>query len=55
MDTIKGGAFLNEQMLVRLMVKDAPQRMLELESLGAFWERSADGKDINFKPGEKLS
>lgn len=51
MDTLKGGAFLNEQKLVRVMVEEAPKRILELEYLGAFWERSADGKNYLLRQG----
>lgn len=50
-DTLKGGAFLNEQRLVRIMVQEAPKRILELEYLGAFWERSADGKKYLLRQG----
>lgn len=42
-DTIKGGSYLNEQNLVRILVEDAPKRVLELERLGAFWERTDEG------------
>jgi len=44
MDTVKGGAYLNEQKLVRILVEEAPQRIVELERFGAFWERTEDGK-----------
>ena len=42
-DTIRGGSYLNEQRLVRILVEDSPKRVLELERLGAFWERTEDG------------
>ena len=42
-DTIKGGSYLNEQNLVRILVEESPQRVLELERLGAFWERTDEG------------
>lgn len=51
LDTLKGGAFLNEQKLVRIMVEEAPKRVLELEELGAFWERSPDGKQYLLRQG----
>jgi len=38
-DTVKGGAYLNEQKLVRILVDEAPDRILELERFGAYWER----------------
>jgi fumarate reductase (CoM/CoB) subunit A len=44
LDTIKGGAYINEQKLVRILVEEAWQRMVELERYGAFWERTHDGK-----------
>jgi len=42
-DTIKGGSYLNEQNLVRILVEESPKRVLELERLGAFWERTEEG------------
>lgn len=42
-DTIKGGAYLNDQKMVRALVEEAPLRVLELERYGAFWERTEDG------------
>ncbi|MBM4331576.1 MAG: FAD-binding protein [Deltaproteobacteria bacterium] len=42
-DTIKGGSYLNDQNLVRILVEESPQRVLELERLGAFWERTEEG------------
>jgi fumarate reductase (CoM/CoB) subunit A len=44
MDTVKGGAYLNEQKLVRILAEEAPDRVLELERLGAFWERTDSGE-----------
>jgi len=43
-DTVVGGAFMNEQRLVRLLVDEAPERILELERMGALWERAEDGR-----------
>jgi fumarate reductase (CoM/CoB) subunit A len=51
MDTLKGGAFLNEGRLVRIMVEESPKRILELEELGAFWERSDDGEAYLLRQG----
>ncbi len=50
-DTIKGGAYLNEQKLVKIMVEEAPQRVLDLERMGAYWERSEDGKKYLLRHG----
>jgi len=51
MDTVKGGAYLNEQKLVRILVEEAPERVLELERLGAFWERTEDGEKYLLRIG----
>lgn len=45
LDTVKGGAYLNEQNLVRIFVDEADQRIVELERYGAFLERTDDGKN----------
>jgi succinate dehydrogenase / fumarate reductase flavoprotein subunit/fumarate reductase flavoprotein subunit len=43
-DTIKGGAFLNDQELVWILVNRAPQMIAELENAyGCFFDRNADG------------
>lgn len=43
-DTIKGGSFMNEQGLVRIMVEESPGLILELERIGALWQREENGK-----------
>jgi fumarate reductase flavoprotein subunit len=44
MDTIEGGAWLNDQDLAWLLVATAPIRIRELETeLGCFFDRNADG------------
>ena len=44
MDTIEGGAWLNQQDLAWLLVSTAPVRIRELETeLGCFFDRNADG------------
>ncbi|HEV8130716.1 MAG TPA: FAD-binding protein [Acidobacteriota bacterium] len=49
-DTIRGGAFLNNQELAWALVEDAPQRILELENkVGCLFDRRADGT-IHQKP-----
>ena len=50
-DTVKGGAYLNEQKLVRILVEEAPERILELERLGAFWERTDSGEKYLLRIG----
>ncbi|MGB7257402.1 MAG: FAD-binding protein [Pseudolabrys sp.] len=44
MDTIEGGAWLNDQELAWILVSRAPERIRELETeLGCFFDRNADG------------
>jgi succinate dehydrogenase/fumarate reductase flavoprotein subunit len=43
-DTVKGGAFLNDQELAWTLVEDAPRIVLELENrVGCLFDRRADG------------
>ena len=51
MDTVKGGEYLNRQKLVRILVEEAPERVLELERLGAFWERTDNGENYLLRIG----
>jgi succinate dehydrogenase/fumarate reductase flavoprotein subunit len=49
-DTLKGGAYLNDQELAWTLVDDAPKRILELENrLGCIFDRNDDGT-IHQKP-----
>src|SRR4051794_17853175 len=49
-DTVKGGASLNHQELAWTLVKEAPDRIIELENrLGCMFDRNADGT-IHQKP-----
>ena len=49
-DTIKGGAFLNDQELAWILVKEAPARIIELENrVGCMFDRNADGT-VHQKP-----
>ena len=49
-DTIKGGAYINDQDLAWRLVNDAPERIYELENrLGCMFDRNADGT-IHQKP-----
>ena len=43
MDTLKGGAFINNQELAWGMVSEAPKIIRELERLGCFFDRKEDG------------
>jgi fumarate reductase flavoprotein subunit len=50
LDTVQGGAFLNDQELVWRLVSEAPRRVLELEErYGCFFDRGEDGR-IHQKP-----
>lgn len=49
-DTVKGGAFLNDQELAWTLVEDAPRIVKELENkIGCLFDRAADG-NIHQKP-----
>ena len=48
-DTVKGGSFLNEQRLVRIMVEESPDLIVELERIGALWQREQDGKTYSLR------
>jgi succinate dehydrogenase / fumarate reductase flavoprotein subunit len=43
-DTMRGGKFLNNPRMAELHAKEAPDRVWELESYGAIFDRTADGK-----------
>jgi succinate dehydrogenase / fumarate reductase flavoprotein subunit len=42
-DTMKGGAFLNNWRMVEVFAKEAPERVLELEQYGAVFDRTPEG------------
>ncbi len=48
-DTLKGGAYLNDEKLVEILVNESPQRLIELESYGALFDRQKSG-EINQRP-----
>lgn len=49
-DTIRGGAYLNDQDLAWMMVKEAPARIIELENrVGCVFDRNPDGS-VHQKP-----
>src|SRR6476469_9468166 len=43
-DTMRGGKFLNNWRMAELHAKEAPQRVWELETYGALFDRTQDGK-----------
>jgi succinate dehydrogenase / fumarate reductase flavoprotein subunit len=43
-DTMRGGKFLNNPRMAELHAKEAPDRVWELETYGALFDRTADGK-----------
>lgn len=43
-DTMRGGKFLNNWRMVELHAKEAPQRVWELETYGALFDRTEDGR-----------
>src|SRR5258707_15131319 len=43
-DTMRGGKFLNHFRMAELHAKEAPDRVWELESWGALFDRTKDGK-----------
>ncbi|HEV8144392.1 MAG TPA: FAD-binding protein [Methylomirabilota bacterium] len=50
LDTLKGGGFINDQELVWTLVREAPGRVLELESrYGCLFDRTVEGR-IHQKP-----
>ncbi|MFQ6050776.1 MAG: fumarate reductase (CoM/CoB) subunit TfrA [Candidatus Hydrothermarchaeota archaeon] len=42
-DTVIGGAYLNNQKLVEILVKEAPERIYDLENYGAVFDRTEEG------------
>ncbi|MEU3185226.1 fumarate reductase/succinate dehydrogenase flavoprotein subunit [Streptomyces sp. NPDC006923] len=43
-DTLRGGKFLNQWRMAELHAQEAPDRVWELETWGALFDRTADGK-----------
>jgi succinate dehydrogenase / fumarate reductase flavoprotein subunit len=43
-DTMRGGKFLNHPRMAELHAKEAPERVWELETYGALFDRTAEGK-----------
>src|ERR671930_240771 len=44
-DTMRGGKFLNNWRMAELHAKEAPDRVWELETYGALFDRTKDGKN----------
>src|SRR5260221_2999768 len=42
-DTMRGGQYLNNSRMAELHAKEAPERVPELEALGAVFDRTQDG------------
>jgi fumarate reductase (CoM/CoB) subunit A len=43
-DTVKGGAWINDQRLVEVLVKEAPDSIYDLEEYGAIFDRTEEGR-----------
>lgn len=43
-DTLKGGAFLNDLMLVHTLVTHSPDELIKLEAYGSLFDRQEDGR-----------
>jgi succinate dehydrogenase/fumarate reductase flavoprotein subunit len=48
-DTVRGGSWLSEQGLVRVVAEETPDLVLELERIGAMWQREADGRTYSLR------
>jgi succinate dehydrogenase / fumarate reductase flavoprotein subunit len=50
-DTMRGGKFLNHWRMAELHAQEAPERVWELETWGALFDRTSDGKISKWKFG----
>ena len=48
-DTLKGGSYLNDKMLVEILVNESPKRLVDLENYGALFDRQESG-EIDQRP-----
>lgn len=48
-DTLKGGSYLNDSNLVKILVNESPDRLQDLEEFGALFDRQENGK-LNQRP-----
>ncbi len=43
-DTLKGGGFINDPELARILVEESPERLVDLENYGAMFDRQESGE-----------
>ena len=48
-DTLKGGSYLNDEKLVKILVNESPKRLIDLENYGALFDRQESG-EIDQRP-----
>jgi len=48
-DTLKGGSFLNDSKLAKILVTESPDRLIDLEEYGALFDRQSTG-ELNQRP-----
>ncbi|MDR2966690.1 MAG: fumarate reductase subunit A [Methanobacteriaceae archaeon] len=48
-DTLKGGSFLNDPKLAKILVDESPDRLIDLEEFGALFDRQKSG-ELNQRP-----
>ena len=48
-DTLKGGSYLNDERLVKILVNESPKRLIDLENYGALFDRQESG-EIDQRP-----
>jgi len=54
-DTVKGGSFLNEQKLAYILAQEAPERMMDMERVGAIFMRKGNKFYQLHNPGSTYS
>lgn len=50
-DTLKGGGWIGNQKLIRILVEEAQDRIFELQRYGNIFTRGRDGRPITLRPG----
>jgi fumarate reductase (CoM/CoB) subunit A len=50
-DTLLGGSYLNDQLLVRILVEESPKRIIEMEGWGLRFDREPDGSYVLDRAG----
>jgi succinate dehydrogenase/fumarate reductase flavoprotein subunit len=48
-DTVLGGGYVNSSRMVEIMVQRSPELVVELENMGALFQREADGKRYSLR------